>query len=195
MKIVKKKIADLIGAEYNPRELTEKQHSDLTDSLKRFGIVDPVLVNVHPERENIIIGGHQRTKVWGELGNKEIDCVELKLTLDQEKELNIRLNKNTGQFDMDMLANHFDQESLVDWGFEAYEVEFSTDELDYSILDDEELDNSIDDMQSGVKKAIQIEFDLQDYEEATRLVKVCRDNELYIGAVIIEALKKTEKEL
>ena len=121
MKIVKKKIADLIGAEYNPRELTEKQHSDLTDSLKRFGIVDPVLVNVHPDRENIIIGGHQRTKVWGELGNEEIECVELKLTLDQEKELNIRLNKNTGQFNMDDLANFFDEDKLVEWGFETYE--------------------------------------------------------------------------
>jgi len=124
MKIVKKKIADLIGAEYNPRELTEKQHSDLTDSLKRFGIVDPVLVNVHPERENIIIGGHQRTKVWGELGNKEIDCVELKLTLDEEKELNIRLNKNTGQFNMDDLANFFDEDKLIEWGFETYEFGF-----------------------------------------------------------------------
>ena len=68
LKIVEKKCADLIGAEYNPRELTEKQHRDLTDSLKRFGIVDPVLVNVHPDRKNIIVGGHQRTKVWQELG-------------------------------------------------------------------------------------------------------------------------------
>ena len=195
MQIVKKKCKDLIGAEYNPRELTEKQYKDLKDSLLRFGIVDPVLVNVNEDRKNIIIGGHQRTRVWQDLGNEEIDCVELDLTLDQERELNVRLNKNTGQFDMDALANYFDQDELIDWGFEAYEVGFSTDELDYSILDDEELDDAVDDMQSGVKKAIQIEFDLQDYEEATRLVKVCRDNELYIGAVIIEALKKAEKEL
>jgi ParB-like chromosome segregation protein Spo0J len=195
MQIVKKKCKDLIGAEYNPRELTEKQYKDLKDSLLRFGIVDPVLVNVNEERNNIIIGGHQRTRVWQDLGNDEIDCVELDLTLDQERELNVRLNKNTGQFDMDALANYFDQDELIDWGFEAYEVGFSTDELDYSILDDDELDDAVDDMQSGVKKAIQIEFDLQDYEEATRLVKVCRDNELYIGAVIIEALKKAEKEI
>ena len=139
MKIVKKKIADLIGAEYNPRELTEKQHSDLTDSLKRFGIVDPVLVNVHPDRENIIIGGHQRTKVWGELGNEEIECVELKLTLDQEKELNIRLNKNTGQFNMDGLANFFDTEDLIDWGFQSYEFDFglSVEKINESEEDDE----------------------------------------------------------
>tara|TARA_R110002020_G_scaffold228221_2_gene438916 strand:+ start:2070 stop:2669 length:600 start_codon:yes stop_codon:yes gene_type:complete len=154
MKIVKKKIADLIGAEYNPRELTEKQHSDLTDSLKRFGIVDPVLVNVHPDRENIIIGGHQRTKVWGELGNEEIECVELKLTLDQEKELNIRLNKNTGQFNMDDLANFFDEDKLIEWGFETYEFGMGQAvNLDEKNEDDESFEIAGDD--SGSTKQIE----------------------------------------
>lgn len=122
MKIVKRKIKDLISAEYNPRMLTTKQHTELTDSLKRFGLVDPILVNINKERENIIIGGHQRVKVWQQLGNTDIDCVELDLTLDKERELNIRLNKNTGQFDMDMLANHFEQDELISWGFNDYEV-------------------------------------------------------------------------
>lgn len=122
MKIKQRKINELIGAEYNPRELTDKQHKDLADSLKRFGVVDPVLVNVHPERKNIIIGGHQRTRVWKELGNETIPCVELELTLDQEKELNVRLNKNTGQFDMDALANYFEQDDLIEWGFDEGEL-------------------------------------------------------------------------
>ena len=63
MKVIDKKIADLIGAEYNPRKLSDKQFRELRDSLNRFGFVDPVLVNVNEERKNIIIGGHQRTKV------------------------------------------------------------------------------------------------------------------------------------
>jgi hypothetical protein len=130
MKIVNKQISDLIGAEYNPRELTEKQHQDLKDSLKRFGVVDPVLVNINPERHNIIIGGHQRTRVWEELGNTEIPCVELDLTLDQEKELNVRLNKNTGQFDFDMLANYFDQDELIEWGFDETELDFEIEPMD-----------------------------------------------------------------
>lgn len=129
MKIVQKKCSELIQAEYNPRELTEKQYQDLKDSLLRFGVVDPVLVNSHEDRKNIIIGGHQRKRVWQELGNKTIPCVELELTLDQEKELNVRLNKNTGQFDMEALANFFDQDELLSWGFEEYEFGFSP-ELD-----------------------------------------------------------------
>lgn len=187
-------IGDLIGAEYNPRKLSPEQKQTIKDSIARFGLVDPVLVNINKKRKGIIIGGHQRTMIARELGFKKMPCIELDLTLEKEKELNIRLNKNTGEFDFDLLQEHFDIDNLVEFGFEDYE--FGTDEeIDYSILDEEDLGDELDDMTSGVKKAIQIEFDLQDYEEATRLVKVCRDNELYIGAVIIEALKKAEKEI
>ena len=55
MKIKKYKIKDLIRAEYNPRKLSRIQEQDLRDSLTRFGLVDPVIVNTHPERKNIII--------------------------------------------------------------------------------------------------------------------------------------------
>lgn len=122
MEIIQRNIADLIEAEYNPRELTKDQFKQLSDSLTRFGMVDPVIVNKHPEREDIIVGGHQRCKVWRELGNEVVPTVEVNLTPDKEKELNVRLNKNTGQFDMDMLANHFDTDELIEWGFEEGEL-------------------------------------------------------------------------
>ncbi len=156
MQIVKKKCKDLIGAEYNPRELTEKQYKDLKDSLLRFGIVDPVLVNVNEERKNIIIGGHQRTRVWQDLGNEEIDCVELDLTLDQERELNVRLNKNTGQFDMDALANYFDQDELIDWGFESFEFGVS----DFEIDDIDEVDDDDFDVDGAARKVDVVQGDL-----------------------------------
>ena len=89
MKIVKRKIKDLIRAEYNPRKLTKVQEQDLKDSLTRFGLVDPIIVNINNERKNIIIGGHQRVKVWEAMDNKEVDCIELNLTYDKERELNI----------------------------------------------------------------------------------------------------------
>ena len=125
MEIKHLKCSDLIGAEYNPRKLSDKQRNELRDSLNRFGFVDPVLVNINDERKNIIIGGHQRKSVWEEMGNKTIPCIELDLTLDQEKELNVRLNKSGGEFDMEMLADHFDQDELIDWGFD--EVDFGED--------------------------------------------------------------------
>jgi hypothetical protein len=167
MKIVKKKIDDLIGAEYNPRLLTEKQYSDLKDSLKRFGQVDPVLVNVNPERENIIIGGHQRTRVWKDLGNDTIDCVELDLTLDQEKELNVRLNKNTGQFDMDALANYFEQDELIDWGFESFEFGMNNEDVN---LDDffEEVEEGKDTEQ---KNKIILEYTEEDFNKVQDALK------------------------
>lgn len=137
MKIVKRKIKDLIHAEYNPRELTKEQHQKLKDSLLRFGIVDPVIVNKHPDRKDIIVGGHQRTKVWAELGNDTIETVEVELDYNKEKELNVRLNKNTGQFDMDMLANHFDQEELIEWGFDDGELVGFDDVMDGEVSEDE----------------------------------------------------------
>lgn len=127
MQIIERNIADLIRAEYNPRELTQDQEKQLSDSLRRFGVVDPVIVNVHPDRKDIIIGGHQRSKVWQKLGNETIPTVELSLTLDQEKELNVRLNKNTGQFDMDMLKDHFETDDLIEWGFTDVELDWQED--------------------------------------------------------------------
>lgn len=187
-------IASLIEAEYNPRELTDKQYQQLKDSLLRFGVIDPVLVNVNPERENVIIGGHQRTKVWRDLGNETIPCIKLNLTAEQEKELNIRLNKNTGQFDKDALNSFFDKEELIDWGFEEWEFGI-TDEVDYSILDEEDLDEEIDEMEGNVKKAIQIEFEKDHYEEASELVRFFREQEGYVGGMILEFLRSEKEKL
>jgi hypothetical protein len=49
-------INDLIPAEYNPRKATDKQEKDLQKSLKKFGVVEPVIVNINNNRKNIIIG-------------------------------------------------------------------------------------------------------------------------------------------
>ena len=51
------------------------------------------------------------------LGLKEIPCVEVELNPAKEKELNIRLNKNVGEWDWDALANYFDVGELTEWGF------------------------------------------------------------------------------
>jgi DNA modification methylase len=138
MKIIEKKIKDLIFAEYNPRKLTKEEHKHLKDSLSRFGIVDPIIVNTNAERENILVGGHQRVRIWEELGNETIPAVEIDLTYEREKELNVRLNKNVGSWDMDMMANHFSVEELTDWGFQPEELFFQDDIItDGNIPDDQ----------------------------------------------------------
>jgi DNA modification methylase len=135
--IVPRNPKDLISAEYNPRSLSEEQHRTISDSIKRFGFVDPVIVNKHKDRMDIIIGGHQRVKVAESLGYTEVPTVELKLTLEQEKELNVRLNKNTGSFDYDMLANHFEVESLIEWGFSSEELDFFEPEEEPEVEEDD----------------------------------------------------------
>jgi len=75
-----------------------------------------------------LVGGHQRLKIAQELNIKEIPCVEVELNPDQEKELNIRLNKNSGEWDYDALANYFDVGELTEWGFTDDELQFYEDD-------------------------------------------------------------------
>ena len=122
MEIVNIKIGDLIAAEYNPRQLTKDQYKNLSDSIKRFGLVDPIIVNKNKDRKNIVVGGHQRIRVAKDLKINDIPCVEVDLDYDKERELNVRLNKNMGEFDYDILANMFDMDELIDWGFDDKEL-------------------------------------------------------------------------
>ena len=139
MKIVKRKITELIAAEYNPRKINKVQEQDLKDSLTRFGLVDPIIININEGRKNIVIGGHQRLRVWSALGNTEIDCNELDLTLDKERELNIRLNKNGGSFDDDLVKQYFDYEELTDWGFTPDELFDQEEKTADGLIDDDEI--------------------------------------------------------
>ena len=120
--IIQKPIDSLIFAEYNPRQLTDSQYKQLKDSISRFGLVDPIIVNKNKDRKDVIIGGHQRVKVAKTMGIKEVPCVEIDLVYDKERELNVRLNKNTGGWDWDILANTFDIDELIDFGFDEKEL-------------------------------------------------------------------------
>lgn len=126
MKIESIKINKLKPATYNPRQISTKQYNDLKKSIERFGLVDPIIVN----KDMTIVGGHQRYKICKELKHTELDCVVLDLSKEEEKELNIRLNKNTGDFDMDILANEFDIDELTDWGFKHIDLDLNIDKID-----------------------------------------------------------------
>ena len=101
MKVEYVPIGDLRLSEYNPRQMTEKQAADLEASIRKFGLVDPLIVNRHPERKNVVIGGHQRLKVARACGIDTVPVVYVELDEGQEKELNLRLNKNTGEWDLE----------------------------------------------------------------------------------------------
>jgi len=80
MEVKKVVIDNLKPAEYNPRSLTEKEYKDLKNSLERFGFVEPLVVNSAEERENIIIGGHQRWRVAKDMGYKEVPVYYIKIS-------------------------------------------------------------------------------------------------------------------
>lgn len=117
------KIGDLKPSEYNPRSWNEDTTEQLTESIKRFGLVDPILVNGSEQRKNIVIGGHFRLKVAKDLGLTEIPVVYLDIPEEEkERELNLRLNKNQGDWDWDLLSE-FDESLLDDIGFSSEELD------------------------------------------------------------------------
>jgi DNA modification methylase len=76
------------------------------------------VVNSHPGRENVIIGGHFRLRELKKLGVETVDCAIVNLDEKSEKELNIRLNSNLGEWDLESLADNFAADELKDWGLE-----------------------------------------------------------------------------
>lgn len=136
-------IALVKPAEYNPRTLSSKKFEDIKDSLTNFGFVDPILLNSNPDRKNIIIGGHQRVKVAKEMGYKEVPAVYIELSEEKEKELNVRLNKNSGDWDFTKLSENFEKESLVDWGFDESEINQQIKELEKLTKKNSEVEDTI----------------------------------------------------
>ena len=99
--------ADLLRpSEYNPRSWSKEAITQLKESIKKYGLVDPLLANSAPDRKNILIGGHFRLAIAKELGIKEVPVVYVCIQdIEREKELNLRLNKNTGAWDLKLLFN------------------------------------------------------------------------------------------
>ena len=104
MDIQKKKISELIPADYNPRKDLkpgDAEYEKLKRSLEEFGYVEPVIWN---KQTGNIVGGHQRWKVLQDVGITEIECVVVDMDAEKEKALNIALNKISGDWDKDKLA-------------------------------------------------------------------------------------------
>lgn len=99
----------------NPRRISKKQFEELKKGMAKFGACQPIVLTDNYD----IIGGHQRLRAARELKWPTIPAVvALKpLTEEQVDELSIRLNKNTGEFDFDKLANEWELGDLLNWGF------------------------------------------------------------------------------
>ncbi len=104
MEIREIRLSELHPASYNPRKKLkkgDKEYEKIKQSLLKFGYVDPIIVN----KDLTVIGGHQRLTVLKDLDYETAKCVIVDLSKEDEKALNIALNKITGQWDDQLLAD------------------------------------------------------------------------------------------
>jgi len=121
-KTEKRKIKDLKLFENNPRKMTKKQAEDLLNSIKKFNLVEIPAI----DQRNRVIAGNMRIRALKELGREkeeiEVRVPNRPLSEKEAKEYLLRSNKNTGEWDWDLLSN-FDEEILKNVGFEDIEID------------------------------------------------------------------------
>jgi ParB-like chromosome segregation protein Spo0J len=122
LKVVYVSVGGLKPAEYNPRKWDEAAVNQLRTSIQDFGLVDPIIVNAAPSRKGVVIGGHFRLAVAKDMGFREVPVVYVDIPDEaRERELNLRLNKNLGEWDWSLLAN-FNETELLGIGFSDEEL-------------------------------------------------------------------------
>lgn len=139
MKVKSVPINSIYLFEENPREIDKEQFEKLKNSIKEFGFVEPIVVNLRndksftdSERKPTIVGGNMRYRAAKELGFKEIDIVEIDIDKNREKILNIALNRISGKWDIEKLEKmifelsnedlnlDLDLTGLEDWELKLY---------------------------------------------------------------------------
>ena len=147
MEIKELPLKELKPAAYNPRKKLkkgDKEYEKIKQSLLKFGYVDPIIVN----EDLTVIGGHQRLTVLKDLDYETAKCVIVKLSKEDEKALNIALNKITGQWDDALLAD-----LLLD----LQESDFN---LDLTGFEPPEIDNILSNVHD--KELSEDEFDVEE---------------------------------
>lgn len=185
----------LEGLPKNPRLIKDENFEKLKKSISECKIMTSIReVVVYPFNENyIVIAGNMRFKAMEELGFKKIPCKILPESTPMKvvREIAIKDNNHSGENDWDVISSDWDSEELNDWGLEV----FIEEDVDYSILDDEDVSEQLTSMTKGVKKAIQIEFEAEHYNAAAELVKFFREEKLYIGGFLIKKLKEEKEKI
>lgn len=185
------KIKDIKANPNNPRVVVDAKFEKLKKSIQEF----PEMLEARPlvvNEDGIVLGGNMRLKAIKELGWKEAPVIVAPWGEDKNAEFIIKDNIAFGEWDWELLANEWESEDLQDWGLDVWKP---SEEPDYSILDEEDLDDELADMVNGTRKAIQIEFEPDHYEEAQALIKFWREQEAYVGGMIIEHLRSAKESL
>lgn len=172
----------------NPRIIKDYKFKKLVQSIKDF----PQMLELRPivvNEDNIVLGGNMRLKACQEAGLKEVHIIQAKdLSEAQQREFIIKDNVGFGEWDWDVLANEWDNTQLGEWGLDVWQPE---EEVDYSILDEVNLDNEIENMYQQTKKSVILEYPTEVYNNdiQSRIEKL-KIAGMHLPDVFLEALKK-----
>ena len=182
----KVKISKVVPNENNPRFIKEHKFKKLVKSIQEF----PEMLKLRPivvNSDMVVLGGNMRLKACKEAGLKEVYILKAdELTEQQQREFIVKDNVGFGEWDWDILANEWDNTQLKEWGMDVWQPE---EEVDYSALEDLDLDETIEDKEAGVKRAIMIEFDPKHYDQANELITQARKDGKNVGLIVLNAFK------
>jgi len=197
-KIERKKVDDLIPYARNARTHSDEQVAQLAASIKEWGWTTPVLVDEGGE----IIAGHGRVMAARKLNIDEIPTMtatgwskaqkQAYVLADNQIPLNAGWDDSRLALELNDLGEMNFDLSLLGWGEDLPEF---AEMPDYSVLEDKEMSDQLDEMALGVKKAIQIEFEAEHYEDAQELVKFWRSQGAYIGMMLIEKMRSEKQKI
>jgi hypothetical protein len=164
----------------------------LKQSIQDF----PTMLELRPlviDTNRVVLGGNMRLEALKQLGYSSVPIIQVNdLTPEQKREFVIKDNLAYGDWDWDILQVEWDMDILQNWG-----VVHKDDDgvVDYSILEDTDVDNLLGNMEKGVMRGIQIELYPEHYEECQQLIGFWRDKEAYIGGLLMEKLKEEKHKL
>jgi len=187
----------LIPYKNNSRVHSEHQINQIAKSIKEFGFRVPVIV----DGDNIL-AGHGRTSAAQKLALDKIPTIDVSdLSETQKRAFVIADNKiaTNADWDEEILKLELDELKLLDvdlstLGFDPSEYEIK--EIDYSILDDEEdIEQKIDSLERETRRAIEVVFEEEHYQEAFELFKFWKQEGAYLGYMIMQFLKDEKNKL
>ena len=130
-----RKISELKNWEDNPRTISEESYKTLKKSIGDLGNFEPLVINI----DGTVLAGNQRLRVHKEQGDTEVEVSvpERELTEEEIKKIGIISNRHSGEWDMDKLANEF-EDVLEELGFDDLmpEIELDVKEDDYEEPED-----------------------------------------------------------
>ena len=184
--------ADLTPWDQNPRH-NDHVVGEVARSIQRFGFASPIVARKAPDGSLTIVAGHTRHKAARKLGLDRVPVRLMDLSEDEAQMLALADNRmgelaewSDGLREvLEELSERGHDLTGLGWGEDLPEFE---DEIDLSVLDDVDVD--LDEYASGVRRAIQIDFEPDDFEEAQTLVSEARTTGQYVGMILIQALRK-----